>query len=83
MNSTDPNLYYNSVNLKIWHRIDRSFLIPKQNFYLSLVFPSLRTNSTDFLTVFVFYNYLKYNLETSLADAGDAGNEIGYDFNEK
>ena len=83
MNSTVPKLFYDSLNLKIWHKIDRTFLIPKQNFYLNFVFPALRTNASDFLTIYVFYNYLKYSLQTTLADAGDAGNEIIFDFNEK
>ena len=83
MNNTNPRLYYDSQNIKIWHKIDRSFLIPKQNFYLNLVFPNLRTNASDFLTVYIFYNYMKYTLETNLAEAGDAGNEIQFDFTEK
>lgn len=83
MNSTDPVLFFESPNMKIWHKIDRTFLIPKQNFYLNIVFPNLRTNVSDYLTIYVFYNYLKYSLETTLADANDANNEIKYDFNEK
>ena len=83
MMSNLPLLYYDSPNIKIWHKIDSNFLVPKQNFYLNFVFPNLRTNASDFLTVYIFYNYLKYTLETSLAEAGDAGNEIQFDFTEK
>jgi secreted Zn-dependent insulinase-like peptidase len=62
--------------------MDRSFLIPKINVQLNLITQYLRTTPKDFLTLFIFKNYLTNSLESEFSELKDTGGEINLTFNE-
>ena len=45
--------------------------------------PFLRSNKTYYFYIDIFYHFLENYIETELADAKDAGNDIKITFNEK
>lgn len=78
-----PDLYIDEKNCKIWYQIDKSFLIPRINFYLNFVYPTMRESSYNYLNAFIFYNFIGYNLDPKLSEASDTGNEVNLNFDEK
>lgn len=52
------------------------------NIYLNFISPFLRTNSKEYLTLYVFYNYINTNIETVFSSITDTGGEIKASFDE-
>jgi secreted Zn-dependent insulinase-like peptidase len=62
--------------------MDRSFLIPKVNINFNIITPFLRTNTTEFLALYIYNYYLSNNLEIEFSELKDAGGEINITFDE-
>jgi secreted Zn-dependent insulinase-like peptidase len=62
--------------------MDRSFLIPKVNINLNIITPSLRTNTSEYLSLYIYNYYLSYSIEIEFSELKDAGGEISVTFDE-
>jgi secreted Zn-dependent insulinase-like peptidase len=82
MYSNVPKLFTDKQNLKIYYKLDRSYLVPRINIYLNVISPFLRTNPEEYFVLQIFLNYLNTNFESTFADLKDTGGEIDITFNE-
>ena len=82
MNSIEPRLYYNQNNLKVWYRLDRSFLIPKVIIEINIISPYLRSNSKEYFFLNILYYNLLERLDSLITDLIESGNEFVLKFDE-
>lgn len=78
-----PRLVYNTVNLKMWYKLDRTFKTPKANIYLNLITTYLRKDVYQNTMLNLYFEYIKNRVDNLLGMAMDAGNEIKLEINEK
>jgi secreted Zn-dependent insulinase-like peptidase len=62
--------------------MDRSFLIPKVNIALNLITPLLRTNTSEYLVLYMFHNYLTNSIDLEFSEMKDTGGDISVTFDE-
>lgn len=82
INSIKPTMYYNQTNLIVWHKLDRSFLIPKVIININIISPFFRNNPSDYLVFNILFNYISDRLESLTSDLKETGNDLEIKFSE-
>ena len=64
-------------------KIDKTFLVPKLNLYMSYLINNIKESALDNTIIHIFYNYIKLSFDTHLSEAIDAGNKISFSLDNK
>lgn len=72
-----PSLIFNENHLKLYHRVDLEFEMPRVSIYINIMTIYTKTmNTTDEYINLFQYNLLKYSILNNLNNAIEAGNSI-------
>jgi secreted Zn-dependent insulinase-like peptidase len=77
-----PKLIINAEKIKMWYRLDRTYLAPKVNLYMNILTKYLRRDKERLVFLNIYFEYLKNMVDKELNDARDSGNGINVEFND-